>query len=120
MVAAQYIRIEIRVARPHDRAEVWVDLDCLERLSVITYTYKHAASREHSREIDLVYRAIRKGQAHPVTTEWLDAGDSSACARHGSGGTGSGASVWANSEFERTRCRAKMETVGIEPTSAIA
>jgi hypothetical protein len=47
-----------------------------------------------------MYRAIRESHAHPMSIERLDAGDGGAFVRHGSGGTGSGASgSWIRSEF---------------------
>ena len=94
--------VEIDLARPHDRAELAVDLDGAEGLVVVSNRGEDAACLKHRGEIELVHRAVREGEAQPTPVQGLDTGDCGPRRGHGSGAMGSGwPGAWRLSELVR-------------------
>ena len=52
----------IDVPGPDDGSELAVDADGLEGIALVADRGEHAAGLQQAREIDLVYRAVSKGQ----------------------------------------------------------
>jgi hypothetical protein len=75
LIAAEHVGIKVDVPGPDNGSELAVDADGLKDVAVVVDRGEYAAGLQQPTEIDLVYRAVSKGQAKPVPRERLNVGD---------------------------------------------